>query len=226
MVGDVALGERASTVLRPPLRREQLYFRKNLFKRRAGVHGALRGRVRAGARASFACWSPRPSAVRAALTHRQVRRLIENKRPQLPEISISAVQGQFLNMLASSAPSNVFVEVGTLGGYSAAWLACAARGSESPVVHTIERDAARAAFARRNVADAGLGQLVRVWNEPALEAIPKLCGGMQHGSVGLVFLDANKSEYAAYFNLLSDFVAPVRCAVMRVCCSRSGSEIV
>jgi predicted O-methyltransferase YrrM len=49
-----------------------------------------------------------------------------------------------------------------------------------------------------------------VWNEPALEAIPKLCGGMQHGSVGLVFLDAKKSEYAAYFNLLSDFVAPVR----------------
>ena len=145
------------------------------------------------------------------MTLLQVRRLIEGKLPPLPDISISAVQGMFLHMLAQSAPSPTLIEVGALGGYSAAWLASAVQGRDAPdcVVHTIERDAARAAFARQNLVAAGFGSVVNVLNEPALDAIPKLCRSMRRGSVGLVFLDAKKSEYTAYFQLLEDFVAPV-----------------
>jgi predicted O-methyltransferase YrrM len=147
----------------------------------------------------------------------QVRQLIESKRPPLPEISISAAQGMLLHMLAQSAPSQQFVDVGTLGGYSAAWLACAACSAEGGLVWTVERDAARASFAEQNLAAAGLGPSVKVLNEPALEAIPKLCRLLQPKSVGLVFLDAKKSEYIAYFQLLEDLVAPVRwaCAAFR-----------
>jgi predicted O-methyltransferase YrrM len=125
-----------------------------------------------------------------------VRRLIESKRPPLPDISISAVQGMFLHMLAQSAPSKTLIEVGALGGYSAAWLACALRAAAPGHLFSIERDPARAAFARQNLADAGLGSLVTVLNEPALEALPSLCRSVQRHGVGLVFLDAKKSEYA------------------------------
>ena len=106
----------------------------------------------------------------------QVRRLIESKRPPLPDISISAVQGMFLHMLAQSAPSKTLIEVGALGGYSAAWLASALRAPGH--LFSVERDPARAAFARQNLADAGFGSLVTVLNEPALEAIPNLCRSM------------------------------------------------
>ena len=125
-----------------------------------------------------------------------MRRLIESKRPPLPDISISAVQGMFLHMLAQSAPSKTLIEVGALGGYSAAWLASALRAGAPGHLFSIERDPARAAFARQNLADAGLGSLVTVLNEPALEALPSLCRRMQRHGVGLVFLDAKKSEYA------------------------------
>jgi hypothetical protein len=139
---------------------------------------------------------------------------MEEKRPPLPDISISAVQGMFLHMLAKSAPSQTLIEVGALGGYSAAWLASAIDGRASPscVLHTIERDADRAALVRHSLAAAGLGSVVNVLNEPALDAIPRLCQSMQRDSVGLVFLDAQKSEYTSYFQLLEEFVAPVRTA--------------
>jgi hypothetical protein len=112
----------------------------------------------------------------------------------------------FLHMLALAAPSKTLVEVGTLGGYSAAWLACAISGGS---LHTIERDAKRAAFAQQNLHAAGLASRVHVINEPALDAICKLRATMQDGSVGLVFLDAQKSEYISYFQQLERLVAPV-----------------
>jgi predicted O-methyltransferase YrrM len=115
----------------------------------------------------------------------------------------------FLHLLAASAPSKTVVEVGTLGGYSAAWLATALR-SESGLVHTIERDASRAAFAQQNLAEAGLASHVNIVNKSALEAIPILLPSLLPSRAGLVFLDANKSEYIAYVRLLEDAVAPVR----------------
>jgi predicted O-methyltransferase YrrM len=138
--------------------------------------------------------------------------LIESRRPPLPQISISAVQGMFLHLLAASAPSKTVIEVGTLGGYSAAWLATALR-SENRLVHTIERDASRAAFAQQNLTEAGLAShvnVVNLVNQSALEAIPILLRSLLPSRAGLVFLDANKSEYIAYVQLLEDSIAPVR----------------
>jgi predicted O-methyltransferase YrrM len=133
----------------------------------------------------------------------------------------------FLHMLAQSAPSQTIIEVGALGGYSAAWLAAAIRSQEPPrcVLHTIERDSARAAFTRQNLADAGFGPLVNVLNEPALTALPKLCQLLPRESVGLVFLDAKKSEYPAYFQMLEDFVAPVGTARRPLHSARRGLMI-
>ena len=78
------------------------------------------------------------------------------------------------------------------------------------MVHTIERDASRAAFAQQNLTEAGLASHVNVVNQSALEAIPILLRSLLPSRAGLVFLDANKSEYIAYVQLLEDSIAPVR----------------
>ncbi|BAY00008.1 putative O-methyltransferase [Mycobacteroides stephanolepidis] len=41
----------------------------------------------------------------------------------LPDIAVSAAQGKFLYLLATIAKASRVLEIGTLGGYSTAWLA-------------------------------------------------------------------------------------------------------
>jgi caffeoyl-CoA O-methyltransferase len=69
--------------------------------------------------------------------------------------------GQLLSMLVRMNGCAEVVELGTAIGYSAIWLARAASGS----VVTLELDAGRAARARRNLAEAGLADRVRVLEE-------------------------------------------------------------
>ena len=49
----------------------------------------------------------------------------------LPEISVSAAQGQFLSVLATSVQAESILEIGTLGGYSTI---CLARAMPEPGV--------------------------------------------------------------------------------------------
>lgn len=72
--------------------------------------------------------------------------------------------GQLLSMLVRMSGCAEVVELGTAIGYSAIWLARAARG---PVV-TLELDPSRADLARRNLAEAGLGDRVEVLMEDAV----------------------------------------------------------
>lgn len=51
----------------------------------------------------------------------------------LPDIAVSATQGKFLYLLATIAKARRVLEIGTLGGYSTAWLAKAV-GPEGAVV--------------------------------------------------------------------------------------------
>ena len=81
----------------------------------------------------------------------------------------------------------------------APWAATPPRGSRPPFAPpaTCSPSSATQPAESQNLADAGFGSLVTVLNEPALEAIPNLCRSMQRHGVGLVFLDAKKSECAA-----------------------------
>jgi predicted O-methyltransferase YrrM len=69
--------------------------------------------------------------------------------------------GQLLYLLLRTAGCRDVIELGCAIGYSAIWLA---RGSTGEVV-TTELDSERAALARRNLADAGLAERVRVLEE-------------------------------------------------------------
>ncbi|SNR52019.1 Predicted O-methyltransferase YrrM [Haloechinothrix alba] len=113
----------------------------------------------------------------------------------LPPISVSAAQGQFLNLLATIQGAGKILEIGTLGGYSTIWLGRALPADGTLV--TLEVDPTHAAVAESNVVAAGLGSRVDIRVGNALETLPQLeVEGA--GPFDLVFIDADKPSIPEY----------------------------
>ncbi len=111
----------------------------------------------------------------------------------LPDIAVSAAQGKFLYLLATIAKAGRVLEIGTLGGYSTAWLAKAV-GPDGAVV-TLEFDPKHASVARASLERAGLAERVEVLVGPALDSLPSV-----EGPFDLVFIDADKSNNPSYLD--------------------------
>lgn len=111
----------------------------------------------------------------------------------LPLISIGPDEGRLLHLLVKTCGARKAVEVGTLGGYSACWIASAL--PPDGVLHTLEYDPKHAAAARANLKAAGLSAKVSVHEGAALETLPALEAG---GPYDFVFIDADKANYPGY----------------------------
>ena len=122
----------------------------------------------------------------------------------LPEISISADVGRLLMMMTATTNGQRVIEVGTLGGYSAIWLA---RGLKpGGKVITIELEDKHADFAEARFHDAGMDDRIEVVRGGAMDVLPGICATLPPGSVDAVFLDAVKAEYPAYWRLLRPLI--------------------
>ena len=114
----------------------------------------------------------------------------------LPEIQVSATQGKFLFMMARLMNARTILEVGTLGGYSAIWMARAL--PKDGLLVTLEFDPKHAEVARKNVAAAGLSERVDIRIGRALDTLPQIAGeGL--GPFDIVFIDADKESNPDYF---------------------------
>jgi predicted O-methyltransferase YrrM len=114
----------------------------------------------------------------------------------LSPINVTPSQGKLLWLLARVQGARKVLEIGTLGGYSAIWMA-----SALPVggrLTTLEVDPKAAKVARANVRRAGLANVVEVRLGPALETLPKLAAGRE-GPFDLIFIDADKPSNPEYF---------------------------
>ena len=110
----------------------------------------------------------------------------------LPAISVSPAHGKLLWLLARTIGAKRILEIGTLGGYSAIWLARGlAPGGRLVTLEALEK---HAAVARKNLARAGLADVVEVHVGPALDTLPGLAGAFD-----LTFIDADKQNNAEYF---------------------------
>jgi len=116
----------------------------------------------------------------------------EADRSGLPPIAISPDAGRLLQLLIAAIGARRILEVGTLGGYSAIWMARALPPDGRLL--TLEREPAHAAFARRFLQRAGLDDRVTVRVGAALELLPALDGE----AFDLVFLDADKAPLPTY----------------------------
>jgi predicted O-methyltransferase YrrM len=115
----------------------------------------------------------------------------------LPEIQVSASQGKFIYLLAKLVGARRILEIGTLGGYSAIWLARAL--PEDGRMVTLKVDALHAEVAVANIARAGLSGKVEMIVGPALQTLPKMCDEIAE-PFDLVFIDADKENYSNYFS--------------------------
>ena len=125
-------------------------------------------------------------------------------------MEITADVGQLLHVLARAVRARRVLEVGTLYGYSAIWMARALPPGGRLVTIEIDRD--RAAEAAAFVARAGLAAVVEVRCGPALEILPALAressGEAEPALYDLAFLDAAKEEYPAYLEWALSLVRP------------------
>lgn len=111
------------------------------------------------------------------------------------------LQGAVLTMLSKMIQPENILEIGTFTGYSAI---CLARGLKpGGKLITIEVDDELESIAARFFKKAGLENSIVQRIGPALEIIPQLSG-----TFDLVFIDAHKPEYSAYYDAIFEKVKP------------------
>lgn len=123
-------------------------------------------------------------------------------RTGLPPISVSPDEGRLLQVLLTSIGARRVLEVGTLGGYSAIWMA-RALPAEGRLL-SIEVEPKHAEFARRYVDRAGLGGKIEVRVGRALDVLPSLDGER----FDAMFIDADKEPMPNYFEWAVRLVRP------------------
>ncbi len=114
----------------------------------------------------------------------------------LPSIQVSAMQGQFLHILARAIAAKRILEIGTLAGYSGIWLARALPADGLLV--TLEAEPKHAEVARANFAAAGVAERIDLRVGAALDTLPTLLPAFAAG-FDLCFIDADKPNLPAYF---------------------------
>ncbi|MFI9328918.1 O-methyltransferase [Kitasatospora sp. NPDC052868] len=114
----------------------------------------------------------------------------------LPPIAVAPNQGKLLHLLALTQGARRILEVGTLGGYSAIWLARALPADGELI--TLEIDPTHAGVARGNLARAGLEKIAEVRLGRAADSLAAL---VESGAepFDLVFIDADKPSNPEYF---------------------------
>ena len=122
--------------------------------------------------------------------------LKDSAKAGLPPINVSPNQGKFLMLLAQAIGARRILEIGTLGGYSAIWLARALPADGRLL--SLEADPAYAELARANLARAGLAEKVEVRVGRAQDTLPEL---IAEGAApfDLIFIDADKPSSPDYY---------------------------
>ncbi|MBC7858465.1 MAG: O-methyltransferase [Burkholderiaceae bacterium] len=118
-------------------------------------------------------------------------------------LNITRDTGQFLGVLVRATNARRVLEIGTSNGYSTLWLAAAASAIKGHVA-TVEVSESKLALAAENFMRSGLAHVItQIHGEAgqALEATPT-------GSVDLLFLDSERSEYAAWWPQIRRVLRP------------------
>ncbi|WDR03152.1 O-methyltransferase [Devosia algicola] len=120
-----------------------------------------------------------------------------NANAGLPAIDVSAAQGKLLHLMVRISGARRILEIGTLGGYSAIWMARALPDHGQLV--TMEFEERHAAVAKTNIKNAGLSAKVDIRVGKGADLLPKLAseGG---APFDLIFIDADKPSNPIYLD--------------------------
>lgn len=137
------------------------------------------------------------------------------KKEFLP--SIGPIKGKIMKDIIKEHKPEKALEIGTLHGYSAILITINIliqkagkkkmnidfeNNSSEPILFTLEKDGEMAQIARSNIENSGLSDKIHLINGDALKDIPKLKSKYKFD---MVFLDATKSEYLKYLQLIEQY---------------------
>jgi predicted O-methyltransferase YrrM len=137
----------------------------------------------------------RVRAVLARLEEEDARERAEGVPQALRARAVAPTTGRFLFSLVSANAGCEVLDVGGSRGSSAIWLAAGARILGGSVL-SVERDPAKCAAWRSNIADAGLEEWAELLEGDALALLPRVEDGFD-----VVFIDAEKEDYERLFEL-------------------------
>jgi len=135
----------------------------------------------------------------ACQEHPLLARLRAETQP-MPQagMQIGPAQGVFMGMLARVAGVRRYLEIGTFTGYSALAMALAMPADGRLTCLDVSED--WTAIARRYWAEAGVADKIELRLAPAIETLAALrAEDGPPGRYDMAFIDADKSNYAAYF---------------------------
>ena len=118
-----------------------------------------------------------------------------------PQMLTGVVEGRFLEQLVFSLRAKRVLELGTYSGYSS--LSMAAALPEDGHIDTCEVSEEHVAVAQRYIDRSPYADRITIHLGPALETIERLGGEWD-----FVFIDADKENYANYYEALLPRLAP------------------
>ena len=116
-----------------------------------------------------------------------------NDRPRRM-LNITRDTGEFLAVLVRATAARRVLEIGTSNGYSTLWLAGAVREIGGSVT-TVECAEYKIGLASANFARAGLSPFITLVHDDA----GRLLQRTDQGAYDLIFLDAERQEYAGWW---------------------------
>ena len=114
------------------------------------------------------------------------------KAAGIPSIWVSPEQASFMQILLRLSRAREVVEVGTLAGYSAIWMARALPPDGR--IRTIEVSEKHADFAEKWIARSEVADRIVVMRGAGKDVLPKI----ETDSADALFLDADKASYPLY----------------------------
>ncbi|MEZ6093525.1 MAG: O-methyltransferase [Pirellulaceae bacterium] len=123
-----------------------------------------------------------------------------NWAAELPAIDVSPLQAKWLSLMLQIQGAKRVLEIGTLGGFSTAWMARAL--PDDGQIVTLELEPKHAAVARDNLERAGCNDKVEILVGDANQLLSKLYEKIKAQSeerFDFVFIDADKRSNPAYF---------------------------
>jgi predicted O-methyltransferase YrrM len=116
----------------------------------------------------------------------------------IPQINITGYQANFLQFLIKLIDAKNILEIGTLAGYSAISMALAGNNYEKII--TIEKNKEYYNYAKKKINEAKLNDTIEIINADAKKFFLKYyC----QKKIDLVFIDADKSNYNKYLELIT-----------------------
>lgn len=124
-----------------------------------------------------------------------------NIRTNYPQMLSGQVQGEFLKLLVELSGARRIIEIGSFTGYSST---CMALGlPEDGVIDALEINDELEDLMREGWRRAGVEKRIRLHLGDAQQILPTL-----EGPYDMVFMDANKRQYLAYYGLCLPLLRP------------------